>query len=121
MFIPVLKHPNTANTDALGHIKSLEAIRILKLNKKVKFYQALPQIFGNSKAPQNENTPFKLESLMEQQNFMHIGLQKIIEKLITYLHVMEFYLIIQSGETFVTRKITRAVAEIYLGKEKIFT
>ena len=53
----------TANTDALGTLRVLEAIRILNLNKKTKFYQAsTSEIFGNSKAPQNEKTAFKPES-----------------------------------------------------------
>ena len=53
----------TANADALGTLRILEAIRILRLENKTKFYQAsTSEIFGNSKAPQNENTPFCPES-----------------------------------------------------------
>ena len=49
----------TANSDALGTLRILEAIRVLKLNKKVKFYQAsTSEIFGNTTVPQNERTPF---------------------------------------------------------------
>ena len=49
----------TANADALGTLRLLEAIRILKLEKKIKFYQAsTSEIFGNTKIPQNERTPF---------------------------------------------------------------
>ena len=47
----------------LGTLRILEAIRILRLENKTKFYQAsTSEIFGNSKAPQNENTPFCPES-----------------------------------------------------------
>ena len=49
----------TANADALGTLRLLEAIRILKMEKKVKFYQAsTSEIFGNTKIPQNEKTNF---------------------------------------------------------------
>ena len=86
----------TANTDALGTLRVLEAIRILKLNKKVKFYQAsTSEILVIQKHLKTKIRLSKPESPYEQQNFMHIGLQKIIEKLITYLHVMEFYLIMK--------------------------
>ena len=64
----------TANTDALGTLRVLEAIRILNLNKKTKFYQAsTSEIFGNSKPPQNENTPLDLRAHMVQLNYMLIG------------------------------------------------
>ena len=49
----------TANADALGTLRLLEAIRILKMENKVKFYQAsTSEIFGNTKIPQNEKTNF---------------------------------------------------------------
>ena len=114
----------TANTDALGTLRVLEAIRILKLNKKVKFYQAsTSEIFGNSKAPQNENTPFKPESPYGTAKLYAYWITKNYRKAynifacngILFNHEGE-----RRGETFVTRKITRAVAEIYLGKRKNF-
>ena len=47
----------SANADALGTLRILEAIRILKLQKKTKYYQAsTSEIFGNTYIPQNENT-----------------------------------------------------------------
>ena len=50
----------TANTDAIGTLRLLEAIRILKLEKKVKFYQAsTSELYGKAEEiPQNETTPF---------------------------------------------------------------
>ena len=107
----------TANADALGTIRILEAIRILKLQKKTKFYQAsTSEIFGNTNIPQNEKTPFRPRS------------PYAISKLFSYwatVNYREAYNIFavngilfnhegpRRGETFVSRKITRGVAEIY--------
>jgi GDPmannose 4,6-dehydratase len=113
----------TANTNALGALRILEAIRILKLNKKTKFYQAsTSEIFGNSKNfPQNEKTNFAPESPYG------------ISKLFAYWTVINYrkaYKIHASngilfnhesprrGEIFVTKKITRSVAAIKLGLQK---
>ena len=50
----------TANADALGTLRLLEAIRILRLEERVRFYQAsTSELYGNSPAPQNETTPFR--------------------------------------------------------------
>jgi GDPmannose 4,6-dehydratase len=113
----------TANTDALGTLRLLEAIRILNLQKKTKFYQAsTSEIFGNSAAPQNENTKF--------QPVSPYGTAKLYAYWITR-NYRDAYSIFacngilfnhegtRRGETFVTRKITKAVAEIYLKKRKI--
>ena len=113
----------TANADALGTLRLLEAIRILKLDSKIKFYQAsTSEIFGNTKIPQNENTPFAPTS------------PYAISKLFSYWTVINYrkaYDIFavngilfnhegeRRGATFVTRKITRAVANYYLGKKEI--
>jgi GDPmannose 4,6-dehydratase len=113
----------TANADALGTLRLLEAIRILKLDSKIKFYQAsTSEIFGNTKIPQNENTPFAPTS------------PYAISKLFSYWTVINYrkaYNIFavngilfnhegeRRGATFVTRKITRAVANYYLGKKEI--
>src|SRR5215212_2734809 len=49
----------TANSDALGPLRLLEAIRILKMEDRVKFYQAsTSELYGNAPSPQNESTPF---------------------------------------------------------------
>ena len=115
----------SANSDALGTLRILEAIRILKLQKKTKFYQAsTSEIFGNTDIPQNEKTPFRPRS------------PYAISKLYAYwttVNYREAYKIFavngilfnhegpRRGETFVSRKITRAVTEIYRNKRKFFT
>ena len=114
----------TANADALGALRILESIRILKLQKKTKFYQAsTSEIFGNSKTPQNEKTPFMPES--------PYGTAKLYAYWTTINYRKAYNIFAcngilfnhegsKRGETFVTRKITKAVAEIYKGKRKLF-
>ena len=113
----------TANSDAIGTLRLLEAIRILKLNKKTKFYQAsTSEIFGNTEIPQNEKTPFKPRS------------PYAISKLYSYwqtINYREAYKIFavngilfnhegpRRGETFVTRKITRFVASYKKNQNQI--
>ncbi len=115
----------SANADALGTLRILEAIRVLKLQKKTKFYQAsTSEIFGNTSIPQNEKTPFRPRS------------PYAISKLYAYwttVNYREAYGVFavngilfnhegpRRGETFVSRKITRAVAEIFRKKRKFFT
>ena len=115
----------SANADALGTLRILEAIRVLKLQNKTKFYQAsTSEIFGNTTVPQNENTPFRPRS------------PYAISKLYAYwttINYREAYGIFavngilfnhegpRRGETFVSRKITRAVCEIYRNKRNFFT
>jgi len=110
----------TANADALGTLRLLEAIRILDLKKKTRFYQAsTSELFGKvSKTPQNEETPFYPRS--------PYGVAKLYAYWIT-VNYREAYGIYGAngilfnhesplrGETFVSRKITRAVARICLG------
>jgi len=109
----------TANADALGALRILEAIRILKLEKKTRFYQAsTSELFGKVReVPQNENTPFYPRS--------PYGVAKLYSYWIT-INYREAYGIYACngilfnhespirGETFVTRKITRAMARIKL-------
>ena len=113
----------TANSDALGSLRILEAIRILKLEKKTKFYQAsTSELYGLVKeTPQNENTPFHPRS--------PYGVAKLYAYWIT-VNYRESYGIYACngilfnhespvrGETFVTRKITRGLARIKLGLQK---
>jgi GDPmannose 4,6-dehydratase len=115
----------SANADALGTLRILEAIRVLKLQKKTKFYQAsTSEIFGNTEIPQNEKTPFRPRS------------PYAISKLYAYwttVNYREAYGIFavngilfnhegpRRGETFVSRKITRAVSEIHKRKRSFFT
>src|SRR5262245_53379830 len=110
----------TANADALGTLRLLEAIRILKIDSRVRFYQAsTSELYGNTAhIPQNEATPFAPRS--------PYGAAKLYAYWIT-VNYREAYGIHASngilfnhespirGETFVTRKITRAVAAIEAG------
>jgi len=113
----------TANADALGTLRLLEAIRILKLEAKTKFYQAsTSELYGYAQQiPQKETTPFYPRS--------PYGVAKLYAYWITK-NYREAYNIFASngilfnhespirGETFVTRKITRAAAKIKLGLQK---
>ncbi len=114
----------TANSDALGALRILEAIRILNLEKKTKYYQAsTSELYGATKEiPQNEKTPFYPRS--------PYGVSKLYAYWIT-VNYREAYGIFACngilfnhespvrGETFVTRKITRALARIKLGLQKV--
>jgi GDPmannose 4,6-dehydratase len=110
----------TANSDALGALRVLEAIRILGLEKKTRFYQAsTSELFGQvQEIPQKETTPFYPRS--------PYAVAKLYAYWIT-VNYREAYGIYACngilfnhespirGETFVTRKITRALARIQLG------
>ncbi len=113
----------TANSDALGTLRILEAIRLLKLNKKTKVYQAsTSELFGKSKEiPQNELTPFYPRS--------PYAAAKLYAYWIT-VNYREAYNIFacngilfnhespRRGENFVTRKVTKGLARINEGLEK---
>lgn len=116
----------TANADAIGTLRILEAIRILKLEKKTRFYQAsTSELYGLvQEVPQKETTPFYPRS--------PYGVAKLYAYWITK-NYREAYGIFACngilfnhesplrGETFVTRKITRGVAKISLGlQDKLF-
>ena len=115
----------TANSDAIGALRILEAIRILKLEKKTKYYQAsTSELYGSVKeTPQTEKTPFYPRS--------PYGVAKLYAYWIT-VNYREAYGIYACngilfnhespvrGETFVTRKITRALSRIKLGLQKEF-
>ena len=114
-----------ADTDGIGTLRILEAVRLLSLEKKTKIYQAsTSELYGKvQEIPQNENTPFYPRS------------PYAVAKLYAYwisVNYREAYGIFASngilfnhesplrGETFVTRKITRAVSRIALGLQKKF-
>ena len=82
----------TANVDALGTLRLLEAIRILNLQKKTKIYQAsTSELYGKvQQVPQTEKSPFIQEAPMESQKYMPIGLLSTTEKRIIYLLATEF-------------------------------
>ena len=110
----------TANSDAIGTLRLIEAIRILKLEKKIKFYQAsTSELYGKAQqTPQSENTPFyprspygvaKLYAYWIVKNYREAyGMYACNGILFNHESPIR-------GETFVTRKITRAVAKISLG------
>jgi len=113
----------TANSDALGTLRLLEAIHLLGMDKKVKFYQAsTSELFGKvQEIPQKETTPFYPRS--------PYAVAKLYAYWIT-VNYREAYGIFacngilfnheseRRGETFVTRKITRAATRILVGTQK---
>jgi GDPmannose 4,6-dehydratase len=109
----------TGNADALGTLRLLEAIRILGMAERVRFYQAsTSELFGKAAPPQNETTPFlpqspyataKLYAYWITRNYRDgYGLHASNGVLFNHESPVR-------GETFVTRKITRGVAAIELG------
>lgn len=116
----------TANADAVGTLRLLEAIRILGLTEKTRFYQAsTSELYGLvQEVPQNENTPFyprspygvaKLYAFWIAKNYREAyGMYTCNGILFNHESPLR-------GETFVTRKITRAAAKISLGlQDKLF-
>jgi len=115
----------TANTDGIGSLRILEAVRFLGLENKTRIYQAsTSELFGKVReVPQNENTPFYPRS--------PYGVAKLYAYWIT-VNYREAYNMFACngilfnhespvrGETFVTRKITRAAARIVLGLQDKF-
>ena len=114
----------TANADALGTLRLLEAIRILKRESQTRFYQAsTSEMFGRAlEVPQNESTPFaprspygvaKLYAYWATVNYREAyGMHASNGILFNHESPMR-------GETFVTRKITRAVAAIGHGMQDV--
>ena len=113
----------TTDVDALGTLRILESIRLLGFENKIKFYQAsTSEIFGNTQIPQNEKTPFKPTS--------PYAIAKLYSYWITvnYREAYNFFAVNgilfnhegpRRGETFVTRKITRGIADIIKKKSEI--
>jgi len=109
----------TADVDALGTLRLLEAIRILGMQDKCRFYQAsTSELYGRSLAPQNENTEFrpcspyataKLYAYWTVVNFRE-AYDMHASNGILFNHESPL-----RGEAFVTRKITRTVSAIKLG------
>ncbi|MCB0482002.1 MAG: GDP-mannose 4,6-dehydratase [Flavobacteriales bacterium] len=113
----------TANSDGIGTLRILEAIRILGLEKKTRFYQAsTSELYGKvQEIPQSETTPFyprspygvaKLYAFWIAKNYREAyGMYACNGILFNHESPLR-------GETFVTRKITRAASQIKLGLEK---
>jgi GDPmannose 4,6-dehydratase len=116
----------TANSDAIGTLRLLEAIRILGLEKKTRFYQAsTSELYGKvQEIPQSETTPFYPRSPYAAAKLYAYWI--VVNYREAYgLHASNGILFNHEsplrGETFVTRKITRAVAAIKLGfQDKLF-
>jgi GDPmannose 4,6-dehydratase len=109
----------TGNSDALGTLRLLEAIRILGIGEKVRFYQAsTSELYGSSPPPQNERTPFRPRSPYAVAKLYAYWITVNYREAYGY-HASNGILFNHEGptrgETFVTRKITRAVAAIELG------
>jgi len=112
----------TANADALGTLRLLEAIRVLGWEKKTRFYQASSsEMFGATPPPQSERSPFYPRS--------PYGVAKVYAYWITKNYREAYGMFAANGilfnhesprrgETFVTRKITRAAARIKLGLQE---
>ena len=111
----------TANADAVGTLRLLEAMRILQLADKTRFYQAsTSELYGNSPPPQNERTPFYPRSPYAAAKLYAYWITVNYREAYGF-HASNGILFNhespQRGETFVTRKITRAVAAIDAGKQ----
>ena len=116
----------TANADGLGTLRLLEAVRLLGMEKSCRIYQAsTSELYGKvQEVPQNENTPFypyspyavaKLYAFWISRNYRE-AYDMFISNGILFNHESE-----RRGETFVTRKITLAVARIAKGlQEKLY-
>lgn len=115
----------TANVDALGALRILDAIRTCKLEDKVRFYQAsTSELYGKvQEIPQKETTPFYPRS--------PYGAAKLYAYwiIVNYREAYDIFAVNgilfnhespRRGETFVTRKITRSVAKIALGQMEYF-
>lgn len=112
----------TVNTDGIGPLRLLEAIRILKMQKQTRFYQAsTSELYGKVKEiPQNETTPFHPRSPYAAAKLYAYWIT------VNYREAYDIYacngILFNHespirGETFVTRKITQAVSNIIAGKQ----
>jgi GDPmannose 4,6-dehydratase len=115
----------TANADALGTLRLLEAVRILRLDDKVRFYQAsTSELYGLAQEiPQRESTPFYPRSPYAAAKLYAYWITVNYREAYN-MHASNGILFNHEGptrgETFVTRKISRAVAAIELGLQKKF-
>ena len=113
----------TANSDALGTLRILEAIRLLGYEKKVRFYQAsTSELYGKvQEIPQTETTPFYPRSpygVAKLYGFWIVKNYRESYGMYACNGILFNHESPRRGETFVTRKITRAVARISLGLQE---
>jgi GDPmannose 4,6-dehydratase len=112
---------SAANINAMGTLRLLEAMRALNLNAR--FYQASSsEMFGNAPAPQNENTPFQPCSPYAASKLYAYWLVRTYRD--SYgMHASNGILFNHEsplrGEEFVTRKITKAIADLIAGKSDV--
>ena len=113
----------TGNADALGTLRLLEAIRILNMERTVRFYQAsTSELFGDAlESPQSENTPFRPRSPYAAAKLYAYWITVNYREAYG-MHACNGILFNHEspvrGETFVTRKITRGVSAIHLGLQE---
>jgi len=116
----------TANSDAIGTLRLLEAIRLLGLEKKTRFYQAsTSELYGKvQEIPQRETTPFYPRSpygVAKLYGFWIVKNYRESYGIYACNGILFNHESPRRGETFVTRKITRAAARIKLGlQDKLF-
>jgi GDPmannose 4,6-dehydratase len=113
----------TAQVDALGSLRFLDAIREVGLGKQTKFYQAsTSELFGQAQeVPQNENTPFYPRSpygVAKLYGFWIVKNYREAYNLFAANGILFNHESPRRGETFVTRKITMAAVNIVLGKQE---
>jgi GDPmannose 4,6-dehydratase len=110
----------TANTDALGTLRILEAIK--NSGRPIKFYMAASsEMFGGLNPPQNENTPFYPKSPYACSKVFSYHMTKLYREaygMFAVNGILYNHEGCRRGETFVTRKISRAVARIKAGLDK---
>lgn len=110
----------TSNTDALGTLRVLEAIK--NSGRPIKFYMAASsEMFGNAPPPQNENTPFNPRSPYAAAKVFSHNMTRIYREAYGTFACSGIFFNHESprrGPTFVTRKITRAIARIKKGLDK---
>lgn len=114
----------TGNSDALGTLRLLEAIRILGMQKNVRFYQAsTSELYGKlQEVPQSETTPFYPRSPYAVAKLYAFWIAKNYREaygMYTSNGILFNHESPLRGETFVTRKITRALARIKLGLQNV--
>lgn len=114
----------TANSDAMGTLRILEAIRILGLEKKTKFYQAsTSELYGKvQEVPQTETTPFYPRSpygVAKLYGFWIVKNYREAYDIFACNGILFNHESPLRGETFVTRKISRAAARIKLGMQEV--
>ena len=113
----------TANADGLGTLRLLETIRILDMTNRVRFYQAsTSEMYGDSPPPQNETTPFRPRSPYATAK-LYAYWTTVNYREAYGMHASNGILFNHEGptrgETFVTRKITRAVTSIEAGLQEV--